>query len=633
MAVTAADVPGKYDLVIDDGTHVTGFTFLRTLDGSYLTANRHRAEYTSTPTFVERSNVSNSYGDNSQDFFLTARNRDWSEGEQQKFFRSGNDGRYWIGQNVDTSIPGQVRLAPKLTISSALAQAVVGGCRTRAALSLANLIGTTKLYQIDATGAATDMGAHGLGVTPTPFGVCTDGINTYLSSTAAGTVGVRRWDTSSYTTFSATGADSLAFVNNTLFGLTGYNTNTPSLIQYDTAGTATTLFTWKLATGTTFAGAPYVAKIEAYGGKVLILLAYGQDAGAELWIYDGTGASRLEVFPANFVGYDLEVLYGVAYVSGSFLKTATATDTYTRPAIHFFDGSGVGLLWQANDFSTYTITNTNAVAATGPHPALTMYNGNLVFTDDTTGNLMLYSPSRGGVSTIATYTVSGDTPRLISSGTTFFLTRDQTTYRFYPDAAYPTSGYVISSLIDFESSLTKQFRGVKVDFAAASDGNGGSVDIAYQVDSLDGSWTTLQTAAASGTEYLFTNVSGRAVAIKVTINKGTSTAGPTLKSLNVRGAPVLTSFKVRTYNLDLTSTTEHATVLQDSTNHPLAGFTQAQRLQTAISAAAPLAITDKFGTFTGICEPSSCSILEVHSDGGTPATPGQFIGQIVVREI
>jgi hypothetical protein len=627
---TAADVPGKYDVVLGG----KGYVLADSVEPS-LPFRSHRAIYDITPTFVQRSNVSNSYGDNAQDFFLTARQRDWSLGEQQKFFRNGQDGRYWMGQNVNVSTPGQVNLSPALTLSSALAESVVSGCRTRSAVSSVNLVGATHLYQIAPDGTSIDEGAHGLGAIPAPFGACTDGINTYISTAAAGTVGVRRWDTSSFTTFSATAADSLAFVNNTLFGLVGYNGNTTTLIQYDTAGTATTLFTWKLATGTSFNGAPSMAKIEAFGGKVLILLAYGQDAGAELWIYDGSGASRLEVFPTNFVAYDLEILYGVAYVSGSFIKPASPTTVYTRPAIHFFDGSQVGLLWQANAYGTFSIPTTNVVGV-GPHPTLTMYEGSLVFNDDTTGNLMLYSPSRGGVSSIATYTVSGDTPRLVSSGTSFFLTRNQTTYRFFPATTYPSSGYVISSLIDFESSLMKQFRGVKVDFDSASDGDGGSVDIAYQVDSISGSWTTLKTGAASGTEYEFTNISGHSIAIRVTINKGTSTAGPTLKNMNVRAAPILRQFRSGLYVIDCTGSPDAPRELRDGTYHPLAPFDQVKNLLALAQTTTPFLVTDRLGTFTALVDLNDAEGFDIYEEHPAPDNPeksGSYLARVKVREV
>jgi hypothetical protein len=627
---TAADVPGKYDIVLAG----KGYVFADTVEPS-LPFRTHRAIYDITPTFVQRSNVSNSYGDNAQDFFLTARQRDWSLGEQEKFFHSGQDGRYWMGRNVDIATPGQVTLTPQFPVSSALAEAVVSGCRSYQAVQACYVAGATKLFQVNGVGGSALINTHGLGAAPAIFGMCTDGANTFLSTTAAGTVGVRKMDTAgTFSTFSATGADSLAFVNNTLYGLQGFNSATPRLIQYDSAGTTTTLFTWQLADGATNQYAPLVSKIEPFGGKLLILLSYGQDAGGELWIYDGSGASRLAVFPSNFYAYDIEVLYGVAYVAGVFLKSAAAFTSYMRPAIHFFDGSNVGLLWQANGYGTTTL---GLLAANlGPYPSLGLYEGNLVFTDDTTGNLMSYSPARGGVSTIATYTVSGTPVRLVSTGSTIVHLRGVTTYQSYPATTYPSSGYIISSLIDFDSSLTKQFRGVKVDWAAASDGDGGSIDIAYQVDSLDGSWTTLQTGAVSGTEYAFSNVSGHSIALKITINKGTSTAGPTLKNLNVRAAPVLRQFRSGLYVVDCTGSPDAPRELRDGTYHPLAPFDQVKNLLALAQTTTPFSVTDRLGTFTALVDlndPEGFDIYEEHPSVDNPEKSGSFLARVKVREV
>jgi hypothetical protein len=625
MAVTAADVPGRYDLVINDGTNTRGYTFLRTLDGSYLSANRHRAEYTSTATFVERQNISNAYGDNAQDFFLTARNRDWSLGEQQKFFRSSQDGRYWMGQSIDVSTPGQVNLSQSVNTIT-LPAAVAGVARSGQNDNIVTA-SATNLYTVDPSGTITDLGAHGLGAAPGKYGICTDGTHIYLSTTTAGTVGIRRYVLGgAFSTFSASAFDSLAFLNNTLYG---FNSVATALYSIDTAGTVTSIFPWKTATGGVAGFA--IPRLHAFGGKLLISSRYAQES-SELWIYDGSGASRLEVFPENFEANDLEVLYGVAYIAGAFIRQ-TAGAYYSKPAVLFWDGSNVGKLWEANAYNTSSLGSAGNLAA-APYPSIGVNNGTIVFPDDTTGNLMKYDPGRGGVSSVAALSATGTNCATASAISFTLQTRSQTDAYIFPSGTYPTSGYVISSLIDFESSLSKQFRGVKVDFDAAADGNGGTVDIAYQVDSLSGSWTTLRTGAVSGTEYTFTNISGHAVAIKVTLNKGTSTAGPTLKSLNVRAAPVLQSFNVRTYNIDLSSLPSVATILEDGTPHPLTGFDQAVNLRAAISSTVPLTITDKFGTFTGICEPSNCSILELHSDESAGLThPGQFIGQITVREV
>lgn len=620
MAAVAGEVPGRYDVVING----QGYTFLRTLDGSYLTANRHRAEYTSTPTFVARQNVSNSYGDNSQDFFLTARNRDWSLGEQQKFFRQSQDGRYWMGSNIDTSVAGQVTLAQKA--SAVTFAASVRACvRERSTLNHV-AAGTTNLYRIDGYGAMTDLGAHGLGAAPARYGIANDGNNVYLSTTVAGTVGVRRWNGTAYSTFSATASDALVFVNNTLYGFDLVNSR---LQQYDTAGVASTLFTWKDGTGA--AGILNVPRLHTYGGVVLISFIYAQES-SELWVYDGSGAKRLEVFPENFIASDMEVLYGVAYVAGSFVRSDVSSGNYMRPAVLFYDGSQIGKLWQANDYNTSNVADANL--AIGPHPCLGISDGRLIFTDETTGNFMSYDPARGGVSSIGTFTPNaGDSCAMASNARFLLHTRNQAGAYYLPSGSYPTSGYVISSLIDFDSSLSKQFRGVKVEFAAAATGDGGSVDIAYQTESLTGSWTTLKTGAVSGTEYTFSNVSGHSIAVKVTLNKGTSTAGPTLKNMNVRAAPQLQSFEFRTFNLDLTSTPEHQTMLEDGSFQPLSGFEQAVNLRAAIQSTSPISVTDKFGTYTMVAEPDNCRILELHSGGKDPSKPGQYIATVTLRQV
>jgi integrase len=56
------------------------------------------------------------------------------------------------------------------------------------------------------------------------------------------------------------------------------------------------------------------------------------------------------------------------------------------------------------------------------------------------------------------------------------------------------------------------------------------------VGDVDGSYTTLQTGAVSGTEYTLT---GRNISVKITVNKGTSTNGPVLKRHYIRAAPVV----------------------------------------------------------------------------------------------
>jgi hypothetical protein len=625
----ASEVPSKYDLVLTVGSTVSGYTFLRTLDGSYLSASRHRAEYTYSPTFVDRSNVSNQYGDSAQDFFLTVRQRDWSQGEQVKYFRSGQDGRYWTGSNVDVSTPGQVQLT-KQTAGVTFAAAAITGCQDDSNGDRSSVVVTssTNLCRLQVDGTLTDLGAHGLGAAPSKYAMVNDAAHTFISTTTAGTVGVRRWNGAAYSTFSASGADSLAFVNNSLYG---YRSSNNDLVRWDTAGTLTSLFTWKSANGSTTAATSNVNTpiLRPYGGKLLILFPYTQEA-AELWVYDGVAPYRLAVFPLNFSATSMTILYGVVYVGGNFLRSTSTTTMNARPAVLFFDGSSLGLLWRANNYGTTSLT---ATAIPLPGPVLGTSDGRLVLTDDTMNTILAYNPALGGVSTIGSYTGTTTDAQMISTGSMVAMTRAGTAGYYFPKFTTNTTGYVASSLIDFESSLTKLFRSIKVEFDAAPDGDGGSVDIAYQVDSLTGAYTTLQTGAVSGTEYALTNISGHAISVKITLNKGTSTDGPTLRSQTVRAAPQMTSYPFRTYNLDLSNTPEHVTRLNDGSDHPLSGYEQAVLLTAAITSTSTITIKDKFSSFTGVPVPSQCSVFELHSEGASLTKPGQYVATLTVRGV
>src|SRR5439155_8404445 len=101
---TTSDVGKAIDVLIDG----QGYLFADPQDV--------KAEFGISPPFVSRTNTQGDYGDNQQDFWMTATQRDWSEGEQQRYFRQ-SDGdsqrRYWVGSGVDvSSIPGQVSMRP-----------------------------------------------------------------------------------------------------------------------------------------------------------------------------------------------------------------------------------------------------------------------------------------------------------------------------------------------------------------------------------------------------------------------------------------------------------------------------------------------------------------------------------------
>lgn len=603
---TADMVPGKYDVIIDG----YGYCYLDSLESS-IPFRTHRAIYGQTQPFVERQNVSNSYGDNAQDFFLTIRQRDWSQGEQQRFFRAGVDGRDWTGLNVDVSTPGRVRLASK--INTVTFAASVRACARDTVTQKLIAASSTKLYSLDSAGAIVDNGAHGLGANPSKFGLANDGVNDYVTTLNASTVGVRKWTGAAYTTFSATASDSLIFLNNTLYGYRGASGD---LGSYDGTGTFTSLFTWKDATNTAYivgGGSSASAVLEAFGGKILILFPHGQ-FGSSLWIYDGTGASLLQIFPPNYLASDIEVLYGVAYIGGSFFKAASTSTQYNRPALHFYDGSQIGLLWQANDYNTAASSDIFG----GPHPALVAANGRLFFTDDTMSTLLNYDPASGAISTVGSYSAGGTDARLAATGFSILHTRNGTGGYYTGNSTFPTSGSVSSSLIDFDSSLPKQLRGVTIEWDAASDGDGGSVDVAYQLNSLDGAYTALASGVTSGTETVFpANTSAHAVSIKVTINKGTSTMGPVLRSLSVRGAPVMPVYPRGEYILDCTNTVGAPRQLRDQTTfHPLTGAQQVAHLTAARNSLTPITITDRVnGTYVGqvdVNDPEGFDVYEVH---------------------
>lgn len=608
---SATDVPGKYDVVIDGH----GYVFLDALTPN-IPFRTHRATYSYSPTFVERQNVSNQYGDNAQDFFLTIRQRDWSLGEQQKFFRSGQDGRYWQGAAIDVRTPGQAsmrRAVKSLTFASAPKVALQYGTGTTAIFT------TTNLYILSQDGTITDQGAHGLGRDPT--GAAALSSQVYFS---AGGAKVRVWDGAAFADFSGTGSDELCYLNNTLYGLDA----TDALRQYDTAGTMTTIYQFKRPDGSL--ALANLAKIAPYGGKLLILRTSA--GGSELWIYDGVGVSILAKMPPSFFASRMVINYGIVFISGIFVEKDDGTTRTDRPGIYFFDGGSLGLLWQSSD----TMSTASSKDEESVSPALGAYGAGVVFTDDSTGSFMFYNPASGGVSSIGAYSAGATNTPLIASCQRFFLhTRNQTGAWMFPDSStVATSSTVTSSLIDFESSLPKQFRTIKVEFSAATDGNGGSVDIAYQVDSLAGSWTTLQTGAVSGTEYTLSNVSGHAIAVKVTLNKGTSTLGPVLRALSIRGTPQLQTFRKRSYIIDLTGAGPDAPRrLRDGTPDSTEPFDGVTNLIAAATATAPISITDRFGTFNGIIEPDGFEIAEMHAQMTRPAKSGSFVVTVNVREV
>ena len=607
---TAADVPAKYDCVING----KGYCFADSVEPS-LPFRTHRAIYDISPTFVERQNVSSVYGDQAQDFFPTSTQNDWSLGEDQKFFRiqdADSARRYWLGSNVDVTVPGQVTLRPAvstLTMAAAVSNAVWSSPNSIFTAS------STNLYEIGPTGTITDRGAHGAG--GLADAICTDGTFIYLSGNAC--TSIRKYDQSAHTfaAFSATAAGSMCFLNNTLYGTKG-----GILSQYDTSGSASTIFTWKNAVGTSLGN---TRQIVSFGGKIAILTPSAQNAsGAELWIYDGTAPTIVARFPETFTERVIFEADGILFVAGTEINSNFGA----RTVVYYLAQGTLGRLYSSQNW----FTGSYAGVAGG------RFQGGLLLTDIANSCVRFYNLAAGGVSTVAPLTPPTGDVFIGQGATSAAITQGSTSVLFFPsNSNAATSGYVASSLMDFDNSLTKTFRGIKVDFTAAADGNGGSVDIAYQVDSVNGSYTSLQTGATSGTEYLLSGVSGHSISVKITLNKGTSTLGPILKRVYVRAAPQLQQFKSGLYILDCTNTASQPRELRNGTYHPLTGYEQVQNLLTAAKATTPFSVTDKVnGTFTALVDLSDSEgwdVYEVHPDADNPSKPGTYMVRIKVREV
>lgn len=606
---TSADVPGKFDCVING----KGYVFADSIESS-LPFRTHRAIYDITQTFVERQNVGSVYGDQAQDFFLTSSQDDWSEGEDQRFFRlqdQDSKRKYWRSTNADISVPGQVTILPA-TKTVTFAAAVSGVGTNQFPFFAAS---STNLYEYDGA-TITDRGAHGAGGLPTS--IAFDGTFIYLAGPS--TTALRKYDTGAHTfaTFNAATWNSVTFLNNALWA-----TGSGTLTTFDTAGTATTEFTWKNAVGTALGS---TKRIVPFGGQIAVLVPSTQNVyAAEIWLGDTTGAQRVAELPRNFSERAITQTLGVLFIIGAeFLGAARGY----RTAVYYLANGTLGKLWNSPTYTTATFGGQDIVP----------YQDGLLFTDIVSNTIKYYNLTTGAISSFAAWTPTTNDVFFSATGSGFaIMTQNATTTTYFFDSTVNSSATVSSSLMDFDNSLAKVFRGVKVDWTPGSDGNGGSVDIAYQVDSLDGAYTTLQSSAVSGTEYNFSGVTGHAISIKITLNKGTSTLGPTLKRVYVRAAPTLQQFKSGTYIIDCTGSPDEPRELRDGSYHPLTGYEQVQNLLTAAKSTAPFSVTDKVnGTFTALVDLSDSEgwdVYEIHPNTNNPEKAGSYFVRIKVREV
>lgn len=618
---TIADVGPRFDVLIDG----YGYVFPNPLLTN-LPFRSQRAAYSYTPTFIERTNVSGNYGDNQQDFFMTASQDDWSGGQGQHFLRTNDvasSSKFYLGGFINTRTEGQVTLSALTTNvndgNGGKAQAACG-CGTGVggnfnAIEHAYCVGTD-LWTMNGV-TATDIGAHGAG-TVAQWGMCADGKYVYVS----GGTKLRKWDGAAFTDFSVTVCSSIAFLNNTLYGFTA-----GKLVQYSTAGAQSDVFPWKYAEGT--ADATTGVKLIPFGPTLLILFPFRADR-PELWLYDGTNTSMIAEFPRSAKAYDCIEIAGIVFVSALITDDSAIGTPGARAAIYAYVNGTVEEVWRS----------VGAVTGGIDKVALGTFGGNLIFVDPYTRTLNQLDVVSGAVTGVASYTHgvesgggSGQTPQISSASQSVMVTWQRAVSAsgvgpdVYPSTnAFAASGTIQTSLVDFDNGLTKNMRSVKVDWSG-----GGSVDIAYQLDSLTGSYTSLQTAAVSGTEYLLpAGTQGHSISVQITLNNSAGNV-PTLKRIYVRAAPVQQSYRKCQYVLDLTGRNDRdvnqPVRLRDGTDSTLTGAQMAANLIAAITSTAPISITDRFGTYNAVFEQGE-GITEIDE-----IRPDEFYAQITSRGI
>lgn len=629
----AAQVPATFDVAIDGH----GYVYLDSVEPS-LPFRTHRAIYDISQTFVERTNVGNGYGDETQDFFLTATQNDWSLGTGRKFFRATDataSREFYTGANIDVTTPGNVSLRCPVQVVQGAAHSQgpspVAGCsRGPASFAQIAVADATHLYTIIEAGS-TDQGVHGLGAAPGSFGMVGDGTNVFLAAAAK----IRKWNGAAFSDFSASGATMLAFTNNTLFGA-----DATHLYKWDVAGARTTVFTWTSADNAT---GPTVQHLTTWGNKLAVLV--NGNKGTEVWTSDGaTANTRAAQLPNDFFGYQAFDFLGVLYIAGGYCRYL-AGFTNVRPAIFFTDGNTTGLLWESPTFAADNSTvpsNNNALTP------ITGWDGKLLFCDTSAGvnsQLMVYDIATAGASPVADYTrVTGTGAGLFfpASSTMAGVFQSGTVARIYTKTStLAASGTVVTSEIDFESSLTKVLRSVTLtwDYQLQPQNPAvPTVDIAYQIGGVGGTYTTLQTGVQSGQEINWPDDAvGGSVSLKITLNANNASYSPVLKRVALRAAPQLRQFRRATYIIDCTGTADQPRELRDGSSHPVPGAQQMKTLLGVARSRVPVSVTDKVhGTFTGFVDlndPEGFDVYEVHPDPSDPSKPGAFAVRITLREV
>ena len=621
------DVPDRYDVVfsLNDGTKY-GFLFADSVE-SNLPFRTHKALYSYSPTFLERQNLSNTYGDNFQDFFLTGTQADFSAGEQQKFFRVNDPDsqrKYFGGQNINPlSVPGNVTLSTAIT-NAATTNVFTAMCPNNAANGASNvswwIADATNLYSVGQDGTVTSKGAHGAGAVNS---LCIDSAGSVY---IAGTTALRKFRGGAFSAFGGV-VDQVVFLNNILYG---YQKSSDSLLSFDTSGNATVQFQWKGADGSVQTNGLGWITMVPYGGSITILRLNNR---VEIWTYDGSGVRQLAQLPDNFSIPSLTfstccVSQGIVFIGGSITSAGSPTAMY-KPQVYYYSNGSIGKLWEAQTPGT-----------SFDFPRLTPFGDGILFTNPQGSAVYQYDLGTGGVHTITSHV--GLNPLFLQTSeisSAFIMAfQNATSYIYGYSSNYVAQGFLQTSQYDFDNTLTKVFRGIKIDADIPANS---SVDIYYQIDGCGGPYTSLAGSVTSGQEYFLpNNTTGHSISVQVVLSSATGSATPTLKHVYVRAAPVLQQFRRREYLFDLSSGTRDelgkiSRHNRDMTAYPTDALTACQNLIKIATQTIPFTVADRFCPSPGMTVLADLQQNLAGYDGFAiyEVRPNVFIGRINLREV
>lgn len=201
------------------------------------------------------------------------------------------------------------------------------------------------------------------------------------------------------------------------------------------------------------------------------------------------------------------------------------------------------------------------------------------------------------------------------------------------------TGVVISSLMDFDSSMDKYFRDVQWDgvttqgFPAPFTETAGTVDLYYMLNDVPQSvltglagLTLIQAGATPGTRYNI-NQTGKSICIVAVLNVpassgGSVSAGPVLRKISVRAAPITPTYRHRTYQIAMFDNMP----LKNGGIEPRTPAQLRADLEVLIAAAAPPTVSDA-GVTGMLCmfDTDNTKIREMR--------PNEYVAYLSLREI